>query len=123
MAIQPVPADHARNRRDDAYTDYESLKANGQVRNKRGKIVDIDGACSDFSALDRDRLFQKYCAFMKSPREKAKVTAWIVAEAAAIISPIDGRAMSYSRAEKLIGQGCAGWDSPNSMWWRGVSLP
>jgi len=123
MAIQPVPSDHARNRRDDAHTDYEALKANGQVRNKSGKIVDFDEPISSFSALDRDRLFQKYCVFMKTKPEKAKVTQWITTEAAAIISPVDRRAMSYARAENLIGQGCAGWDSPNSMWWRGVSVP
>jgi len=73
MAIQPVPSDHARNRRDDAYADYESLKANGQVRNKSGKIIDIDEPQTRFSAIDRDRLFQKYCEFMRTGPGESKI--------------------------------------------------
>ena len=73
MAIRPVPSDHARNRRDDAYADYESLKVNGQVRNKSEKIIDIDEPQTRFSAIDRDRLFQKYCEFMRTGPGESKI--------------------------------------------------
>ena len=123
MAIQPVPPDHARNRRDDEHSDFEALKAAGKVRNKKGDIIGIDHPHTSFSAMDRDRLFQAYCAFVKSAPSNKAITEWITHQASKIVSKKDGRTMSYARAEKLIGQGCGGWVETNTMWWRGVSLP
>jgi len=123
MALPPVPPDFRSNRRDDGFTDFDALKASGWVRDKRGNRIAIDAPHVEFSALQRDRLFQAYCQFAATHRTDAEVRAWIKREAAVIVSGRDGRAMSPARATRVIGQGLGEWDSPNSMWWRGVSLP
>ena len=119
--ISPIPTDHAENRRDDEYYDFALLKASGQVRDKRGNVIRIDNPHTDFTALDRDRLFQAYVAW-RAGNPAGDEARWIANEATKIIGKKSGKAMSPKRAEDVIGQGCAGWESPNSMWWRGVSV-
>jgi hypothetical protein len=122
MAIRQVPHDHQANHRDDDHSDFERLRKEGLVRDKRGHVIRANQAHVDFSALDRDRLFQSYCAFMKSSPTREQLARWIKLQSSMILSARDGRAMSVKRAEDIIGQGCGAWDSKNSMWWRGVSL-
>lgn len=122
MPLPPVPPDHALNRRDDDHSDFESLKAEGWVRDKRGHRVRIDAPHNEFSALDRDRLFQAYCAFAAGNPDPERVREWIKREAAKIVGGRDGRPMSAARAARIIGQGLGEWSSPNAMWWRGVSV-
>ena len=123
MPIPPVPPDHAENRRDDGHTDFAKLKKGGLVRTKRSdQVIHIGRPHTDFSALQRDRLFQAYCAMMRANPSPEHVRQWIAREAAKIVGEKTGRAMSLSRAMRIIGQGCGEWDSDNSVWWRGVSV-
>ena len=122
MPIPPVPTDYSENRRDDQHDDFARLKASGLVRDKRGNVIRIDEPHSDFSALDRDSLFQAYVAWRRANPSADHEARWITDQAAKIIGKVTGKAMSPKRAEDIIGQGCGGWDSRNSMWWRGVSV-
>ena len=83
----------------------------------------IDEPCTEYSPLDRDRLFQAYCVMKRSNPSERYVRDWIAAAAETIVSKITRAPMSPERAKDIIGQGCGAWDSPNSMWWRGVSVP
>lgn len=122
MSIQPVPKDYAQNRRDDGWDDFATLKAKGLVRDKEGNVIGIDDSHYEFSAIDRDKLFQAYVVWRKENPSGEGRKKWITDQAAKIIGKRTGRAMSYGRAEKIIGQGCGGWSEPNSMWWRGLSV-
>ena len=122
MSIQPVPKDYAQNRRDDGWDDFATLKAKGLVRDKEGNVIGIDEPHNDFSALDRDKLFQAYVAWRKGNPSGEGQKKWITDQAAKIIGKRTGKAMSYTRAKDIIGQGCGGWTESNTMWWRGLSV-
>jgi hypothetical protein len=123
MSFPPVPADHFQNHRDDEHTDFARLKASGLVRDKRGNVIHPDAPRTDFSALDRDRLFQAYCAWRAMNPSADQEAGWVANKAAKIINRLTAKAMSPKRAADIIGQGCDGWESRNSMWWRGLSVP
>lgn len=122
MPIPPVPDDHTVNRRDDEHEDFARLRSSGLVRDKRGKVIRIDKPHSDFSALDRDKLFQAYVAWRAANPSADNEARWIADRSAQIISAVSGKRMSPKRAQDIIGQGSGCWDSRNSMWWRGVSV-
>ena len=104
---QPVP-------RDDDYADFAILKAKGEVRDKRGNVIKIDKPHSEWSARQRDELYQAFCLFAKTNRNPEVLQRWVEREAAQL-------GMSPKRAEDIINQGNGEWSSPNSRWWRGVS--
>lgn len=115
MPLPPVDPNHRKNVRDDDYRDFNKLKAGGQVRNKLGFVIGIDDPHFAFSARQRDELYQAYCEFAIHGRTDKQLRQWIATNA-------KKAGMSVSRATRIIGQGSGEWKSPNSKWWRGVSV-
>lgn len=115
MKIPAIPDDHAKNIRSDEHRDFDALKAMGWIRDKQGRKIRIDAPHIKKSALDRDRLFQAYCEMMKSRPPERTQHEWINDQAKRL-------GLSVKRAVDIIEQGCGGWKSPNSMWWRGISV-
>ena len=67
MPLQKVDPNHAKPvPRDDEWEDFASLKAKGEVRDKRGNIIKIDKPHKDLSARQRDEFYQSFCLFAKS---------------------------------------------------------
>lgn len=116
MPFLPVDPGHATNPpRDDGFEDFAVLKAKGQVRDKRGAIISIDKPHTDWTALQRDELYQGFCAFAKVHADEVAQRRWVEGQAARL-------GMSFARATDIINQGNGQWLSPNSRWWRGVSV-
>lgn len=111
----PVDPNHAENRRDDGRSDFAALKARRLVRDKTGEIIPIDKPHNEWSALDRDRLYQRYCEFAKAGHDEDKLRAWIAREAEQL-------RMSPRRAADIINEGNGQYPGANVQWWRGVSL-
>ena len=110
----PIDPHHRESRRTDTHRDFEALKASGHVRDKTGRVIPIDKPHTNWSALDRDRLYQAYCEFAKTEPGEEALRRWVRQEAEKL-------GMSASRAIRIINQGNGEWDSANSQWWRGVS--
>lgn len=113
-AMLPVDPDYETNRRTDGYSDFAELKRQGCVRDKQGRIISITKPHNQWSALERDRLFQAYCRIASAYSDAAR-HAWIADEARKL-------GMSVTRAVDIINEGNGEWREHNMMWWRGVSI-
>jgi len=111
----PVDPNHRENRRTDGYDDYAALKASGHVRDKTGRVIPIDKPHTNWSALDRDRLYQAYCEFAKTDPGDEAIRRWLEREAGKL-------KMSPTRATNIINEGNGQYPKDNMMWWRGVSV-
>jgi hypothetical protein len=111
----PVNPNHRTNVRDDEHRDFAALLAEGKVRSKHGGIIDIDKAHNDWSALDRDRLYQGYCTLVLSGASPESVRTWLKERTLEL-------GMSDRRARDIINEGNGQWPGQNMQWWRGVSL-
>lgn len=111
----PVDPRHRENQRDDEYTDFAELKANGMVRDKSGTVVSIDKPMNQWSPRQRDELYQEYCELVKSGATERVMTAWIEGQAARL-------RMSKERAVDIINEGNGEHPGHNMRWWRGVSV-
>jgi hypothetical protein len=113
--VLPVDPNHTQNVRDDGYDDFEMLKSQGLVRDKQGRIIPVEKPHVDFSALQRDELYQGYCEMMRDEPSARFVSQWIEREAGRI-------GMSVSRARAVINEGNGQWPGANMRWWRGLSV-
>ena len=115
--MHPLDPNHRKPTRDDGCDDFQALKAKGLVRDKTGRVIDIHNPHLEWSAFQRDSLYQAYCEMVKaSPKPSERyISDWVAAHAKEL-------GMSTARAKNIIDQGNGSWNSPNSRWWRGVSL-
>ena len=58
----PVDPNHRVNHRDDGFADVAALKRQDLVRDLSGRVIAIGKPHYEFSAMDRDRLYQDYVA-------------------------------------------------------------
>lgn len=115
MPMLPVDPNHRENHRDDGYGDFTELKAQGLVRDMQGRIIPVDKPHLEFTALQRDQIYQAYCEMMKEEPSGRFVRDWIERENGKI-------GMSPGRARDIINQGNGQHPGKNMQWWRGLSL-
>ena len=111
----PVDPAHHLPHRDDGHTDFAALLATGHVRDKGGKVIDVHKPHYEWSAHQRDVLYQGYCTLVKSGASAESVRTWLVARCAEL-------KMSEDRARDIINEGNGQWPNDNMTWWRGVSV-
>jgi hypothetical protein len=111
----PVDPNHEQNVRDDGHDDFKVLKSQGLVRDKQGNIIPAEKPHNQFSALERDQIYQGYCRMMRDDPSPRFVADWIRREAGKI-------GMSEGRARDVINEGNGQWPGANMRWWRGLSV-
>jgi|GEM_PF-3589576 len=111
----PISPAHHLPHRDDGHKDFAQLLATGHVRDKTGKVIDIHKPHNDWSAHQRDVLYQGYCELVESGASEDSVRTWLAARCVEL-------GMSEARGRDIINEGNGQFPGGNMQWWRGVSV-